>query len=102
MAARRVALALAAGLMIWGPAAAQEALSPADIQRIRDSAPDCRSHPDYPWIGRVSGDSEGIAGNTIPVSFVGCFPNEGECETWKTRTSSVITTTIIQYSCRKR
>ena len=84
------------------PAAAQEALSPYDINRLRESAPDCRSHPDYPWIGRVSGGVENLMGGTVPVSFVGCFPEKAECERWKTRTSGVIITTIIQYSCTRR
>ncbi|WP_146619973.1 hypothetical protein [Acuticoccus sediminis] len=104
MARKAIVAALAFGLATAGVTAvsAQEALSPADLTRIRDSAPNCDEHPNFPWIGRVAGNAEGIAGNSMPVSFVGCFPDESECEAWKMRTSSVVTSTLVQYSCRQR
>ena len=98
----------AAGLLALGTlgavsgASAQAALSEADIQRIRESAPKCEAHPSHTWEGRVSGDTENLIGATIPVSFVGCFSTEAECNTWKDHTSGYITGRIIQFSCAQR
>ncbi len=91
---------LAAGLA--APAAAQPIDTQQDINDIRNATPRCADHPDWPWVGRVSGNTQGILDQTIPVSFVGCFPDERSCERWKGQASRIITTTIIQYSCTRR
>lgn len=75
---------------------------PVQRQAIYDATPSCSANPQFPIIGRVSGGTEDFLDRTIPVSFVGCFPDVGSCELWKGRTSAIITTTIIQYSCRPR
>lgn len=86
------------------PQAMARGFSFNEINRIRAETPDCRAYPDFPWIGRVSGNVQDdlIDGRTWPVSFVGCFPTQAECEYWKGRASSVIDSTIIQYDCRPR
>lgn len=98
---RRI-LATAALAALLPAAASAQIGGPHQRQRVYAETPRCEDHPDYPIIGRVSGGTEDLLDRTIPVSFVGCFPNAATCEAWKGRTSAIITTTIIQYSCRPR
>ena len=93
--------ALAAALALPGVASAQIG-GPQQIQEIRDAAPSCSANPQFPYIGRVSGGTENLLDRTMPVSFVGCFPDLNSCEAWKGAASGIITTTIIQYSCKQR
>ncbi len=98
-----VALTVAATLLAAAPSAIAQGIdSNYDIQRIRDATPSCDANPDARWIGRVSGNTTDILDNSRPVSFVGCFDDQATCELWKGRASSIITSTIIQYSCRQR
>jgi hypothetical protein len=95
--------ALLAGMLLAPASGRAEGVdNMADIQRIRDATPSCKAHPNARYIGRVSGNTQDAFDQNIPVSFVGCFDDLGTCELWKQRTSSIITGTIIQYSCRPR
>ena len=98
-----VAAAMLAGIVMSPGALAQSySNTPSDLQRLRESAPDCDTHPNYPYIGRVSGSVQMTNDAIVPVSFVGCFRTVETCERWKKRTSTVITSTISQYSCQPR
>lgn len=101
---RTFAIAVAAAILATPAAQAQGVGvdNMADIEAIRQATPSCNEHPDAPWIGRVSGNTTDAFDNNIPVSFVGCFYDKATCERWKGRASNIITTTIIQYSCKRR
>jgi hypothetical protein len=98
----RKLLALAALVALLPAPAGAQIGGPVQRQAIYDQTPSCAANPGFPVIGRVSGGTEDIDDRTIPVSFVGCFPDMPTCERWKGMASSIITTTIIQYSCRPR
>lgn len=97
-----LATALLIGLA--GPEVMAREFSFNSIPRIQASTPDCRAYPEFPWIGRVSGNVQDdlFDGRSRPVSFVGCFPTQAECEYWKGRAGAIIDSTIIQYSCKPR
>lgn len=96
------AVATLASVLAAPAALAQGVDSWAQIQAMRDATPSCNANPDAPWIGRVSGNTQDAFDISRPVSFVGCFYDQATCERWKGQTSSIITTTIIQYSCKPR
>lgn len=98
----RVVVGLGFGLAMMASASAQTVWTPAEIAKVRDTAPNCREHPQNPWRGRVSGNGLGIRDQLVVLSFVGCFPSEAECERWKTRTGGAISGQIVQYSCAPR
>ena len=97
---RRIAAAiLAAALALPGVALAQE----GDVNAFREATPSCDANPTLPWIGRVSGESdEDPTNNVEPVSFVGCFATEAECNAWRERGSGLIDDRIVQNSCERR
>lgn len=97
---RRIAAAvLAATLALPGVALAQE----GDVNAFREASPSCDANPTLPWIGRVSGESdEDPTDNVEPVSFVGCFATEEECNAWRERGSGLIDDRIVQNSCERR
>lgn len=95
-------VAIATALALVPATLSAQILTPQRRQAIIDSAPSCSEHPDYPFIGRVSGGADDILDRKIPVSFVGCFPDFASCEKWKGATSGIITTTLIQFSCKPR
>ena len=96
---RRIAAAiLAAALALPAAAFAQE-----DVNSFREASPSCDANPTLSWIGRVSGESdEDPTDNTEPVSFVGCFATEAECNAWRERGSGLIDDRIVQNSCEQR
>lgn len=73
-----------------------------DVARVRAETPACNDHPNWNWVGRVSGQMTVQNDRGAPVSFVGCFPTQASCETWKGRASGIIDRRIIQYSCAPR
>ena len=73
-----------------------------DINDIRKATPSCQDNPRSPIRGRVSGNTTGPLDDSIRVSFVGCFKTMGECERWRGQASSIIDSTIVQYSCAPR
>ncbi|MEW5423181.1 hypothetical protein [Amorphus sp. 3PC139-8] len=74
-----------------------------EIDQIRKATPSCNANPNAQWVGRVSGSVEDdTTDQIIPVSFVGCFTSEAECNRWKEKTSGFITGPIIQYTCNRR
>ena len=97
---RRIAAAiLAAALALPSAAFAQE----GDVIAFREASPSCDANPSLPWIGRVSGESdEDPTNNVEPVSFVGCFATEAECNAWRERGSGLIDDRIVQNSCEQR
>jgi hypothetical protein len=97
---RRIAAAiLAAALALPAAALAQE----GDVNAFREASPSCDANPTLPWIGRVSGESdEDPTDNVEPVSFVGCFATEAECNAWRERGSGLIDDRIVQNSCERR
>ncbi len=97
---RRIAAAvLAAALALPAAAIAQE----GDVNAFREATPSCDANPTLPWIGRVSGESdEDPTDNDEPVSFVGCFATEEECNAWRERGSGLIDDRIVQNSCERR
>lgn len=100
--ARNVVLAasLVAGLSV--PQALAQSDGIFSVNRIRNATPKCADHPQYEWVGRVSGSTDSLLDRPMPVSFVGCFPTERACERWLGQASSIITTTLIQYGCKPR
>ncbi|MCF3935119.1 hypothetical protein L1787_17105 [Acuticoccus sp. M5D2P5] len=99
----RAAALLVAGLVLVGGAPASAQIDTMqDINNIRNNTPSCRDNPQAPWIGRVAGNTQGILDQSIPVSFVGCFPDQASCERWMGPASKIITSTLTQYSCRPR
>ncbi|MDQ0315979.1 hypothetical protein [Amorphus orientalis] len=101
---RLVAGALAVcGLSVAALVTPVQATTLSEIAAIRKATPSCNANPGAPWVGRVSGSVENdIDDRIIPVSFVGCFQSQPECERWKEKTSGFITGPIIQYSCDAR
>lgn len=97
---RRIAAAvLAAALALPAASLAQE----GDVITFREATPSCDANPTLPWIGRVSGESdEDPTDNVEPVSFVGCFATEEECNAWRERGSGLIDDRIVQNSCERR
>jgi len=92
------ALVLATALALPVAVAAQE-----DINAFREASPSCDANPTLPWQGRVSGESdEDPTDNTEPVSFVGCFATEAECNAWRERGSGLIDDRIVENICEKR
>jgi hypothetical protein len=83
-----------------GPASAQGIETPFFITRIEGVTPQCRDHPDAPFVGRVSGWMSG--GPNRSVSFVGCFPSAPECESWRLFVSGQILGHLIQNRCEVR
>jgi hypothetical protein len=96
---RRIsAVLLAAALELPSAAFAQE-----DVNAFREASPSCEANPTLPWQGRVSGESdENPTDNTEPVSFVGCFATEAECNAWRERGSGLIDDRIVENVCEKR
>ena len=68
--------------------------------RIWSITPRCRDHPDYPVVGRVAGYLSGS--NRSRLSWVGCFPNQAECEAWRYIARGEVTPPVQQNSCRPR
>jgi hypothetical protein len=92
------AAVLAAVLALPAAGFAQE-----DVNAFREASPSCDANPTLPWIGRVSGESdENPTDNTEPVSFVGCFATEAECNAWRERGSGLIDDRIVENLCEKR
>lgn len=73
-----------------------------EIRAVRASTPPCETRPDAPWVGRVSGSVETLIDTRFPISFVGCFYEQGECERWKNRASGAIRGIIVQFNCSRR
>lgn len=83
------------------PAAAQTL--PWRIAQFQAQTPDCESHPGYGWVGRVSGQSNTSWGSgSLPVSVIGCFPSEADCNVWRNRAIGLVNALLIQNSCRPR
>ncbi|MEO1104904.1 MAG: hypothetical protein ROR55_13765 [Devosia sp.] len=99
---RTLALCAALSAVLWVPVALAQSDGIFSVNRIRNATPKCADHPQYEWVGRVSGSTDSLLDRPMPVSFVGCFPTERECERWLGQASSIITTTLIQYSCKPR
>jgi hypothetical protein len=97
---RRIAAAIfVAALALPAAAVAQE----GDVITFRESSPSCEANPTLPWIGRVSGESdEDPTDNTEPVSFVGCFATQAECDAWRERGSGLIDDRIVENVCEQR
>ena len=96
---RIAAVALALSLAMPVAAVAQA----PDIDAFREATPSCDANPSLPWIGRVSGESDDDPTNAVePLSFVGCFATEAECNAWRERGSGLIDDRIVQNSCEKR
>lgn len=92
------ALVLAATLALPATVSAQE-----DVNSFREASPSCDANPSLPWQGRVSGESdEDPTDNTEPVSFVGCFATEAECNAWRERGSGLIDGRIVEDVCEQR
>ena len=68
--------------------------------RIYSITPRCRDHPDYPVVGRVAGYLSGS--NRSRLSWVGCFPNQAECEAWRYIARGEVTPPVQQNSCQPR
>lgn len=96
------AIVLPAVFLVAAPPAGAQIDTYGDVAAIRNNTPRCAEHPDAPWIGRVAGNTEGMLDQSLPVSFVGCFPDKESCERWKMEASRIITTTFTQYSCKPR
>lgn len=96
---RLLALAVAGLVFAAVPAAAQ--FDPvADYQQ---KTPSCDANPGSPWIGRASGESdENAEENTEPVSFVGCFKTQAECQTWLDGATGLIDGRIVENVCEQR
>ncbi|WP_018698573.1 hypothetical protein [Amorphus coralli] len=90
----------AAGLTLpVAPAAAQTV--EYMISQVQRAAPNCRRNPTYGWQGRVSGNREADS-RSIPVSFVGCFPTQAECEAWRKTALPFVTGRLIYNECKPR
>jgi hypothetical protein len=96
---RLAAFVLAAALALPAAAYAQE----GDVIAFQQATPSCDANPTLPWIGRVSGESDDDPTDSVePVSFVGCFATEEECNAWRERGSGLIDDRIVQNSCERR
>lgn len=96
---RRIAAAvLATALSLPAVAYAQE-----DVNAFKEATPKCDANPSLAWQGRVSGESdENVMDEVEPVSFVGCFATEAECNAWREKASGMIDDRIIENVCEQR
>lgn len=83
------------------PAVAAGIDNVADLKRIRDMTPSCRSHPNAKWIGKVHGETQDAFDITYREYFEGCFDDEKSCERWKAKAGSVFIM-LWRYSCKPR
>ncbi|MEW5423802.1 hypothetical protein [Amorphus sp. 3PC139-8] len=75
---------------------------PLTIPQMHALTPSCRDHPG-PWIGRVSGQSEGTYYDSErAVSLVGCFPSLEACTLWRLKMSGSMQGRLIYDECRRR
>lgn len=77
-----ICAATALSLAATGPAAAGriDADNPWTYTAA-ERTPDCRTHPNAPIVGRISGESAGMA--TTGLSYVGCFDTLEACTAWR-------------------
>jgi len=90
----------AAGLTLPVPPAAAQTVEYM-ISQVQRAAPNCRRNPTYGWQGRVSGNREADS-RSIPVSFVGCFSTQAECEAWRKTALPFVTGRLIYNECKPR
>lgn len=82
------------------PAAAQGIETPFLVGRIKAATPRCDTHPEYGFVGRVSGIVGGHPSRG--VSFTGCFPSFAACNNWRGPVSGAISGRIILATCEPR
>lgn len=99
---RRSSIPLAAALAalcLALPAAAQD----DPVGDYQAKSPSCDANPTAQWIGRASGESdEDLATREEPVSFVGCFKTQAECQLWLDGATGLIDGRIIENVCELR
>ncbi|WP_108659433.1 hypothetical protein [Acuticoccus kandeliae] len=82
------------------PAAAQGVNTAFMISEVNSYTPQCRDYPEFEIVGRVSGIVGGSPSRG--VTFTGCFPSFGACESWKGPVSGKISGRLIQSQCSYR
>jgi len=99
----RFAICLAA-LLLAAPVAAQNSSTDYDpVVDFMEKSPKCTEGGTGDWQGRAAGSSdEDVTGNMMPVSFVGCFKTQAECQTWLERAQGLIDGEEVQGSCEQR